>query len=386
MSLLAACTFGLESILSGELGRLGCQEASAANGGVVFSGSEAELARANLWLRTADRLYVRLAEFDARTPEELFAGVEAPAWEEFLPRDARIQAEARTHGSRLASASACQSALKKGIIRALQRRYRQRRFPESGPAFQVSLVLRADRATLLLDSSGEGLHRRGYRSRAGEAPLRETLAAALVLISRWQPPRPLADPLCGAGTIAIEAALIGAGMAPGMGRRFAAEGWPAASRRVWEEAREEARERGAAGRADFRVQASDRDGGAVAMARGNAARAGVERSVELRQQPLQGFRSSQAQGCLISNPPYGHRQGEGREVEELYRGLGRLYRGLDDWSFFLLTAHPRFQQLFGRRATRNRKLYNGNLRVYLYQYYGPLPRREPPQGEAAREG
>jgi putative N6-adenine-specific DNA methylase len=238
----------------------------------------------------------------------------------------------------------------------------------------VELALDRDLAVLSLDATGEGLHRRGYRRRAGRAPLRETLAAALVLLSRWEPSRPLADPLCGSGTIAIEAALLALGLAPGCRRRFTAETWPHLPQSVWSEARTQARAREQSPwPAALSLQASDRDEGIVRVARENARAAGVDRAVRFRVQPAEEFRSGERYGCLICNPPYGERSGEAGEVEELYRRLGRTFSRLPDWSVFVLTGHPGFERLYGRRADRNRKLYNGNLKTYLYQFFGPLP-------------
>jgi putative N6-adenine-specific DNA methylase len=375
LELAALTTFGLEALAAAELEQLGHPPASVENGRLQFQGTLADLARANLWLRTADRVVLRLAEFAAQDFDALFAGVEAVRWEEFLPEDARLTVRARSQRSLLSGVPACQAAVKKGIVQALRRRYRRERFPESGPEYAVELALNQDRALLTLDTSGEGLHRRGYRRRAGEAPLRETLAAALVLLSRWDPSRPLADPLCGSGTIPIEAALLGRGLAPGRSRRFAAEAWPHVPPRVWSEARAAMRdrERRTQGTA-LNVRGSDRDARVVELARQNARDAGVADALDFQVRPAEGFRSEERFGCLICNPPYGERLGEEREVEELYRRLGKAFRVLPDWSVFVLCGHPGFERYYGQRADKNRKLYNGNLKTYLYQYYGPLPR------------
>jgi len=375
LELAALTTFGLESLAAGELERLGWPPSAVQNGRVCFRGSLSELARASLWLRTADRVVLRLAEFPAAGFEALFAGIEAVRWAEFLPEDARITVTARSRRSQLTSVPACQAAVKKGIVQALQRRYRRERLPESGAEFAVELSLDSDRALLTLDSSGAGLHRRGYRRRAGEAPLRETLAAALVLLARWAPGRPLADPLCGSGTIPIEAALIGRGLAPGRRRSFSAESWPTVPKRIWQEAREQAREQERrTEKTPLDLRASDRDARVVELARQNARDAGVADALRVQVRPAEEFRSEERFGCLICNPPYGERLGERREAEELYRRLGPTFQALPDWSVFVLTAHPGFERLYGRKADKNRKVYNGNLKTHLYQYYGPLPR------------
>lgn len=377
LALAAVTTFGLEAVAAGELERLGYAERTVESGRVCFSGGLQDIPRCNLWLRTADRLLVRLAEFPAADFDQLFEAVRSLDWAAFLPEDARIQVTARSLHSKLSSLPACQATVKKGIVEALHRRYRRQRFPESGPAYAVDLALNRDRALLTLDTSGPGLHRRGYRRRAGEAPLRETLAAALVLLSRWDPTRVLADPCCGSGTIPIEAALLASGLAPGRLRSFAAEEWPHLPARLWSEAREQAREAEArAAAAGLRILASDRDPRVLELAGENARTAGVADGVRFQVRPAEEFHSSEPYGCLICNPPYGERSGELPEVEALYRSLGRVLPRLPDWSVFILSAHPRFQQLYGRRADKNRKLYNGNLKTYLYSYYGPLPRHQ----------
>jgi len=373
LQLAALSSFGLEALVGEELQRLSFPDPVVENGRVRFGGGPAELARACLWLRTADRVVLRLAEFPAPDFDALYQGVQAVRWEEFLPEDARLVVSARSHRSRLTALPACQATVKKAMVQALRRRYPRERFPESGPLYAVDLALDRDQAVLSLDATGEGLHRRGYRRRAGLAPLRETLAAALVLLSRWEPSRPLADPLCGSGTIAIEAAQLGLGLAPGRLRRFAAESWPHLPQSVWNEARAQARVSAQGPGPSMSLQASDRDEGMVRVARENARAAGVERAVRFRVQPAEEFRSDEPYGCLICNPPYGERTGEAGEVEELYRRLGRAFSRLPDWSVFVLTGHPGFERLYGRKADRNRKLYNGNLKTYLYQFFGPLP-------------
>jgi len=383
LQLAALTTFGLEALAAGELRGLGFPDPVVENGRVCFGGGLAELARASLWLRTADRVVLRLAEFQAEDFDALYQGVQAVRWEDFLPENARLAVAARSLHSRLSAVPACQATVKKGIVQALRRRYPRERFPEDGPEYSVELALNRDLAVLSLDTTGEGLHRRGYRRRAGQAPLRETLAAALVLLSRWEPSRPLADPFCGSGTIAIEAAQFGLGLAPGRARRFAAESWPHVPENVWREARVQVREREAGARSTaLNIRAADRDDGIVRVARENARTAGVLEAVRFDVQAAEELRCGERFGCLICNPPYGERSGEASQVEELYRRLGRTFARLPDWSVFVLTGHPGFERLYGRRADRNRKLYNGNLKTYLYQYFGPLPPGALPPGLA----
>ena len=374
--LLATATFGLESIVADELSGLGFERRTVENGHVRFPGTAADLARCNVRLRTADRIFVALAEFPAPDFEALFEGVRGVDWRGLAPRDAAFTVNARSAKSRLASIPAVQSVAKKAIVASLTGGRPGARIPETGPRLDVEIWLSADRAAVMLDATGEGLHRRGYRTGAGEAPLRENLAAALVLLSRWQTGRPFADPLCGSGTIAIEAALVGRGIAPGLRRTFAAEAWPVVPREAWTRAREEAR---AAERPcePVDIAASDRDGRVLELARANAAKAGVGGAIRFERIDLEAFEPSGDYGCIVTNPPYGERLGDVREAERVYQAMGRLYRRLDTWSLFALSAHPEFPRFFGSRSTKNRKLYNGNLRCWLYQYFGPLPPRAP---------
>ncbi len=375
-ALEAAATFGLEAVVRDELLALGMSVTSTVDRRVTFEGTAMDIARCNIRLRTADRVWLKLADFPAQDFDGLYEGVRQAPWKDLLPRNAAVVVTARSSKSRLESVPSIQSVSKKAIVDALLGRRghhaAEERVEETGPLFSVEVSLTQDRASVCLDTSGPGLHKRGYRAESGPAPLRENLAAALVLLSRWEPSRPFADPLCGSGTIAIEAAMIGRGAAPGIRRTFAAEKWPTLPSRVWADAREEAR---AAERRDtvMSVEASDRDAGMVAAAGRNAGKAGVSDCVRLRTAPLSAFRPSGEFGCVVCNPPYGERLGERREVEHLSREMGDLSRRLDTWSFFVLTASTDFPRFFGARASKNRKLYNGNIRCYFYQYFGPLP-------------
>jgi putative N6-adenine-specific DNA methylase len=370
--LLATATFGLESLVADELSGLGFERRTVENGHVRFAGDDGDIARCDVRLRTADRVFVVLAEFPAPEFDALFEGVRGIGWHDLVPRDAAITVNARSAASRLASVPAVQAIAKKAIVASLTGGRPGARIPETGPRLDVEVWLSADRASVMLDATGEGLHKRGYRTGAGEAPLRENLAAALVLLSRWRPPRPFADPLCGSGTIAIEAAMIGRGIAPGTRRSFAAEAWPFVPREAWRRAREEAR---AAERRDTPtdIAASDRDGRVLEAARANAARAGVADAIRFERRDVEAFVPSGDYGCIVTNPPYGERLGDLREAENVYRAMGRVFRKLETWSLFALTAHPEFPRFFGVRSTKNRKLYNGNIRCWLHQYFGPLP-------------
>jgi len=369
--IVATCAFGIEGILKEELLKLGIKDIFVDNGKVTFKGDEEDIVRCNIWLRTADRILIKIKEFKAETFEDLFQGTKAVNWGEILPKDARIHVVGKSVKSKLFSVSDCQAIVKKAIIESMKNKYKIEWFEESGPTYKIEISLLKDIATLTLDTSGIGLHKRGYREIAGEAPLKETLASALVYLSRWTPDRILADPFCGSGTILIEAAMIGKNIAPGLNRDFAAEKWPNFNKRIWDDARKRAREE--INDKEFLLLGSDIDGKVLKVARENAKKAGVEKFVAFQKLPMEDFRSKKKYGVIITNPPYGERLMEKREVEGLYKRMGEVFSRLDSWSFFILTAHPEFQRHFGKKADKNRKLYNGKLLCYYYQYFGPLP-------------
>ncbi len=381
-TLVATATFGVEAIVADELKALGYDNLAVENGKVSFAGDARDIARCNIGLRCADRVLIKAAEFKATDFDALFRQTMDVGWETFIPVDGKMHVTGKSHKSQLASVPDCQSIVKKAVVEAMKRRYTGTWFAETGPVYKIEVALLNDIATLTIDTSGPGLHKRGYRKDTGEAPLRETLAAALVKLSRWRPGRDFADPFCGSGTIAIEAALIGRNRAPGIDRSFAAEGWPHIPQAVWREARDEARS--AVNDLPVRILASDVDGAVLRAARENARRAGIEDCVQFQRQGADQFRSRRKYGCIVCNPPYGERTGGSREVERLYRQMGEMYGGLDNWSLFALTPHPQFERLFGRRADKKRKLYNGNILCYLYQYLGALPPRE--TGRQGKDG
>jgi putative N6-adenine-specific DNA methylase len=371
---VVAATFGLEAVVRTELEALGIAGARAEDRRVIFDGSAADIARCNICLRTADRVLVRLAEFPAEDFDALYQGVRAIPWRDLLPGSPAVTINARSIRSRLTAVPSIQSVAKKAVVDALSGGRASARISESGVAYDVELSIRNDTVSVCLDTTGPGLHKRGYRRDAGEAPLRENLAAALVLLSRWDPSRPFADPLCGSGTIVIEAALLAAHIAPGIARTFAAEKWPLIAPEAWRDEREKAR---AEEKRDPRplILGSDRDGRIIEAAGRNAKAAGVAGLVSFRAAPLEAFRAEGEYGCLVCNPPYGERIGSATEVRQLYQSMGRLFQEMPTWSLFALSAHEDFQRLFGARASRNRKLYNGNIRCWYYQYFGPLPPR-----------
>ncbi|NLV66674.1 MAG: class I SAM-dependent RNA methyltransferase [Spirochaetes bacterium] len=371
--LTATCAFGIEAIVADELKKLGYEKTSVENGRVNFRGDYSAIIRSNLWLRCSDRVHIKLVEFPASDWDELFDGTKKVSWENFIPANGMMHVVGRSVKSRLHSVPDCQSIVKKAVIEGMKRKYRQERFPEDGPVYKIEISVLNDIATLSLDTSGDGLNRRGYRQQQGEAPLKETLAAALVYLGRWKPERMLADPFCGSGTIPVEAAMMAADIAPGIKRRFSAESWPDIKAELWNTCREEC--------ADLRktvkteIHASDINGDVLRYAAKNALNAGVEEMIIFQKKPLSEFSSRREYGCIICNPPYGERLSQQREVENLYRDMGRVFGKLETWSQFILTAREDFEKFFGRKATKNRKLYNGKIKTHLYQYFGPLPPR-----------
>jgi putative N6-adenine-specific DNA methylase len=372
--LIATATFGLEAIVAQEVKDLGYDRVTIENGKVTFTGDESAICRANLWLRTADRVRLKVGEFSATTFDELFEKTKALPWPDLLPADAAFPVDGKSVRSTLFSISDCQAIVKKAVVESLKKRYRREWFAEDGPLYRIEVSLLKDMATLTIDTSGAGLHKRGYRILSSEAPLKETLAAALLLIARWHPDIALIDPFCGSGTIPIEAALIGLNLAPGMNRNFVSENWPMIPRRFWRDARKETHNRAEYNRS-LDLTGTDIDNKMIQIARKNAAAAGVEHCIHFQTRPLSELSSRKKYGKIICNPPYGERLGQRREAEKLYREMGTVFKKLDTWSFYILTAGDNFESLFGRGASKRRKLYNGNIKVHYYQYYGPRPPR-----------
>lgn len=381
--LVATATFGLEAIVARELKKLGYEDIQTENGRLFFTAPIEAIARCNLWLRSSDRVLICLGQFPATSFEELFEGTKALPWADWLPPDANFPVEGKSIKSKLFSVPDCQAIVKKAIVEKLKASYPVTWFPETGPRYTVEVALFNDVATLTLDTSGAGLHKRGYRQLTSQAPLKETLAAALISLSFWNPERVLADPFCGSGTIPIEAALIGLNIAPGLKRSFAAENWPITAQKVWSEAREEARD---LIRTDTRLQirGTDIDNQVLSLARHHAREAGVADHIHWQQMPMSQLSSSYSYGCIICNPPYGQRLEDMSTVKTLYREMGQVFTHLDTWSYYILTSHQDFEHWFGRQADRRRKLFNGRLECQYYQYYGPRPpRREHLDDQAA---
>ncbi|MDD3852943.1 MAG: class I SAM-dependent RNA methyltransferase [Syntrophomonadaceae bacterium] len=372
MHLIGTCAFGLESVLGNELKKLGYPIIKTENGKITFEGDFLAIARCNLWLRSADRVLIRVGEFEARSFEQLFEQTRSLNWEDFLPEDACFPVDGKSVRSQLFSVSDCQAIVKKAIVEKLKSKYAIKWFKETGAHYRIQVSLLNDMTTLTIDTSGAGLHKRGYRQLSAEAPLKETLAAALVSISRWKPDRPFIDPFCGSGTIPIEAALIGRNIAPGLQRDFIAETWPDSPKKIWSTAREEAHSLMIPNQ-PLGIFGFDIDGSVLNMARHHAKLAGLGNSIYFQQQEFNKLRSKYKYGYLVTNPPYGERLGDQDEVKALYAWMPEVFARLDTWSLYILTAFPYLEKKMGRPASRRRKLYNGRLLCQYYQYFGPKP-------------
>ncbi|MEK7431732.1 MAG: class I SAM-dependent RNA methyltransferase [Cyanobacteriota bacterium] len=367
-TLIATCVFGIESIVSDELRNLGFEDLKVENGKITFKSNMEGIALCNIKLRTADRILLKIAEFKAETFDELFDETEKINWHEFIPENSKMHVNGKSIKSTLFSVPNCQGIVKKAIIENMKKKYKKSWFEETGSVFKIEISLLKDIATITIDTTGPSLHKRGYREEAGDAPLKETLASALIILSRWAPSRVLADPFCGSGTIPIEAAMIAKNIAPGINRHFSAEEWEWFPKKIWDDTIEKARSE-EINDVEFRILGSDIDYHVLKKAKQNAKNADLEDCIAFQKMDVSQFGSRKKFGCMISNPPYGERLGELEEVEALYETMGYLYKSLDHWSFYTLTANKDFERLFGRRADKNRKLYNGNIQCYFYQHY-----------------
>lgn len=373
-NLIATATFGIEAIVGQELKKLGYSDIVIENGRVLFKGDESDIVKSNLWLRTADRVFIQVAEFDTTTFEDLFNKMNAIPWENYLPADAEFPVNAKSVKSKLFSLSDIQSISKKAIVKRLGRLYNKTWLPEDGPKYSILVSILKDKVTVSIDTSGVGLHKRGYRAKGNRAPLKETLAAALVLISKWQSKIPFIDPLCGSGTIAIEAALIGRNIAPGLSRKFAFESWPMIPDSIYKAVKKEAYE-AIDYETELQIEAYDIDSYSIKIARENAELASVEEDIHFQVRDVRDLSSSKKYGYVITNPPYGERLNEEHEVQDLYRDMGIAFDRLDTWSHYVFTAYEYFEKYYGKKSTKNRKLYNGKIKCYFYQYWGPKPPR-----------
>lgn len=377
LELIAATAFGLEAVVARELQALGYEPTIIATGRVLFRGDESAICRANTWLRTADRVLIRLGSFPAADFDELFEGVRALPWERWIGPEAACPMNGRSVKSQLSSVPACQKIAKKALVERLKAAHGVETLPETGPRVSCEVALLDNVATLTIDTSGDGLHKRGYRQLIGDAQLKETLAAGLVLLSVWRPERPLVDPFCGSGTIPIEAAMIGRNLAPGLFRTFDAVDWGVIADEHWDKAEEEARDL-ATGKLAYPVHGFDIAEDQLSLARHHAKRAGVQDSVQFNVRDFRDLSSRLEFGCTIMNPPYGDRIGRGRDIYDLYQAFPDVLRRLPTWSHHILTSWDDFETIVGQPATRRRKLFNAQIECTYYQFLGPRPPGAPP--------
>jgi putative N6-adenine-specific DNA methylase len=372
LTIYVTTSFGMEAIASRELQNLGYTDIKTETGNLRFQGDLLAVCRCNLWLRTAERVFIEVGRFPAEDFGVLFDGTTELPWEKYIPEKAEVPVLARSVRSQLTSTPHIQSIVKKAIVSRLLKKYGGTFFDESGPMHRVECVLQNNEVQLLLDTSGDGLHKRGYRAHAGAAPLKETMAAGMVMLSYWDRDRLLVDPFCGSGTILIEAALIGRNMAPGAFRAFAAEYWPLIPRTLWHQARQEVRDK-ALSRIDLTLQGYDNDPFVLKVARENAQLAGVDMDIHFQQRDVAQLSTSQKYGVLITNPPWGERIADQEVAEDLTITLTKQTSTWDTWSIYVLSALRHFERLFGQKADRRRKLYMGRIECTYYQYLGPKP-------------
>lgn len=371
LTLIATSAMGLEAIVGKEVKDLG-YECKIENGKVTYEADELAICRSNLWLRTADRIKIKVGEFQARTFDELFEKTKALNWGDYLPENAEFPVIGKSVKSTLASVPDCQGIVKKAIVEKLKLHYNKTGwFNEDGPLYRIEVALLKDVATITIDASGAGLHKRGFRIEQGGAPLKETLAAALVLLTRWTPDKPFVDPFCGSGTIPIEAALIGQNIAPGFNRDFASEQWDWIGREKWDLARQEVEDKAVYDR-QMDILGTDIDHRMVNIAKGNAEEAGFGDIISFKQMQVKDFTTTKEFGVIVGNPPYGERLGEKREVEHMYKEMGQAFSKLDTWSIYMLTSHEGFEQFYGKPATKKRKLFNGFIKTDYYQYWSNI--------------
>ena len=372
--LIAPCHFGMESVLKKEIVDLGYDVTEVSDGRVTFWGDEEALCRANIFLRTAERILIKIGSFHAETFEELFQGTQNLPWEQYIPADGKFWvAKAASVKSKLFSPSDIQSIMKKAMVERLKRIYHISWFEENGESFPIRVFLMKDEVTVGLDSTGESLHKRGYRKLKAKAPIAENLAAAMILLTPWNKDRILVDPFCGSGTIPIEAAMMAANMAPGMNRSFTAEKWNhIVPKKNWYEALDEAREMIDLN-IDTDIQGYDIDDEMVSISRENAKLAGVDKLIHFQRRGVEQLSHPKKYGFLITNPPYGERLQDKEQMPALYKTIGERLRELDSWSMYLITAYEQAEQYIGRKADKNRKIYNGMMKTYYYQFLGPKP-------------
>lgn len=368
-NLIATCAAGVEALVGDELRDLG-YEVQVENGRVRFEGTEKDIAKTNLWLRVADRIKIVVGEFEAKTFDDLFEQTKALPWDKYVPMDGKFPIAGKSVKSTLHSVPAVQRIVDKAVAESIKETYHRRgMLSETGAEYPIEISMRKDRAMLTLDTTGDSLFKRGYRTEKGGAPLKENLAAALIALTTWRKDRPFVDPMCGSGTIPIEAALIGQNIAPGFNRSFLCEEWDWMSEEMWEEVRADADNQ-----ADYDIELEiygfDMDENMIKIAEKNALAAGVSHNITFKQLAVANFKTDEEFGIMVTNPPYGDRMGEEEAVHELYKELGQAFRPLKTWSKYIITSDLDFEKYYGERATKKRKLYNGAIRTDYFQFWG----------------
>ena len=372
--LIAPCHFGLESVLKREIIDLGYEIVSVEDGRVTFKGDETVIPRANIFIRTAERILLKMGSFEAVTFDELFEGTKALPWEEYLPRNAKFWVtKATTNKSALFSGSSIQSIVKKAIVDRMRQTYRVSRFEEDGDEYPIRVFIFKDMVSIGIDTSGTSLHKRGYRQLVGKAPISETLASALLMLTPWNKDRVLVDPFCGSGTFPIEAAMIGTNIAPGMNREFTADSWDKIlPKKIWYNAFDEAHDM-IRQDIEMNIQGYDIDSDIIKCAMTNAREAGVDKYIHFQARDVKDLANPKHYGFIITNPPYGERLEDRKDLPELYKTIGESFAGLPDWSMYLITSYEDAEKYIGRKADKNRKIYNGMIKSYFYQFMGPKP-------------
>lgn len=372
--LYAPCHFGMEAVLKREIIDIGYEISRVEDGRVYFMGDDEAIARCNLWLRTTERVMIKIAQFRATTYEELFQGTRAIRWQDYIPQNGKFWVtKATSISSKLFSPSDIQSVMKKAMVEKLKTVYRTDWFPEDGASYPLRVTINKDIVTIGLDTTGDSLHKRGYRTNTVKAPITETLAAALIMLTPWNGERILVDPFCGSGTFVIEAAMIAANIAPGLNREFLSQTWEnIVSKKCWYDAIDEANELVDLD-VDTDIQGYDIDAFAVKAARANAENAGVENLIHFQERSVDKLSHPKKYGFIITNPPYGERLEEKENLPAIYQSLGKRFKALDDWSMYLITAWEDTEKAIGRKADKNRKIYNGMMKTYFYQFLGPKP-------------
>lgn len=374
IKLIATASMGLEAIVAREVKDLGYENVQVENGKVIIETDERAISRLNLWLRSADRVKLVVGEFKATTFDELFEKTKALPWAQWIPENGEFPVIGKSVKSTLFSVSDCQAIVKKAVVESLKKTYQRAWFDEDGPFFRIEVALLKDIVTLTIDTSGAGLHKRGYRYLHSEAPLKETMAAAMLMLTNWHPDRPFWDPFCGSGTLSIEAAMIGQNIAPGFNRDFASQEWEWVGQNNWDLAMEEAEDLANYDQ-PLQIIGTDIDHKMIDLSINNAREAGFGDMLQFKQMQVKDISTKLEYGVIVGNPPYGERIGELDEVEHMYKEMGRAFAKLDTWSVYMLTSHEGFEELYGKKASKKRKLYNGNIKTDFYQFFGPRPPR-----------